>query len=96
VPRIAPRRWTTIKKVLLRDGWRFGRQEGSQRSDVKPGLARPVAIPIYREAPVPSDSMLRFGPTNPVTTRLNHDKAALHVHRPVLGEEAVKFSMNRL
>ena len=33
-------------------GFRFDRQEGSHRSYVKPGVARPVVIPAYREVPV--------------------------------------------
>jgi predicted RNA binding protein YcfA (HicA-like mRNA interferase family) len=52
VPRISPAHWTILEKVFLTDGWRFDRQEGSHRSYVKPGVARPVVIPTYREVPV--------------------------------------------
>ena len=32
--------------------FRFDRQEGSHRSYVRPGVARPVGIPAYKEVPV--------------------------------------------
>jgi len=52
VPKITPTHWTTLEKVFLMDGWRFDRQEGSHRSYVKPGVARPIVIPTYRDVPV--------------------------------------------
>jgi predicted RNA binding protein YcfA (HicA-like mRNA interferase family) len=36
-----------LEKVFLRAGFRFARQEGSHRSYVKPGIPRPIVIPIY-------------------------------------------------
>lgn len=33
-------------------GFRFARQEGSHRSYVRQGTARPVVIPTYSEVPV--------------------------------------------
>jgi predicted RNA binding protein YcfA (HicA-like mRNA interferase family) len=41
-----------LEKVFLRAGFRFARQEGSHRSYVKPGIPRPIVIPIYDEVPV--------------------------------------------
>jgi len=52
VPKITPTHWATLEKVFLMDGWRFDRQEGSHRSYVKPGVARPIVIPTYRDVPV--------------------------------------------
>jgi predicted RNA binding protein YcfA (HicA-like mRNA interferase family) len=39
-------------KGLLAGSFRFARQEGSHRSYVKPGIPRPIVIPIYDEVPV--------------------------------------------
>jgi len=41
-----------LEKVFQGAGFRFDRQEGSHRSYVKPGVARPVVIPTYRDVPV--------------------------------------------
>jgi predicted RNA binding protein YcfA (HicA-like mRNA interferase family) len=41
-----------LERVFLAAGFRFVRQEGSHRSYVKAGIARPVVIPTYREVPV--------------------------------------------
>ena len=50
--KLAPVHWTVLEKIFLLDGWRFDRQEGSHRSYVKPGVARPVVIPTYRALPI--------------------------------------------
>jgi predicted RNA binding protein YcfA (HicA-like mRNA interferase family) len=52
VPKITPVQWTILERVFLRDGWQFARHEGSHRSYVKPGVARPIVIPTYRAVPV--------------------------------------------
>jgi predicted RNA binding protein YcfA (HicA-like mRNA interferase family) len=52
MPKFAPVDWRTLERVFLAAGFRFVRQEGSHRSYVKPGVARPVVIPTYREIPV--------------------------------------------
>jgi predicted RNA binding protein YcfA (HicA-like mRNA interferase family) len=52
VPRIAPIHWRRLEKVFLAAGFVFARQEGSHRSYVKKGVARPVVIPTYDEIPV--------------------------------------------
>ena len=41
-----------MEAVFLAAGFAFVRQEGSHRSYVKPGVARPVVIPAYKEVPV--------------------------------------------
>jgi predicted RNA binding protein YcfA (HicA-like mRNA interferase family) len=38
--------------VFVQAGFVFARQQGSHRSYVKPGVARPVVIPCYDEVPV--------------------------------------------
>ena len=52
MPKLAPAHWTELERVFLLDGWRFARQEGSHRSYVKPGIARPIVVPTYRAVPV--------------------------------------------
>jgi predicted RNA binding protein YcfA (HicA-like mRNA interferase family) len=52
MPRFTPEHWRTIESVFLMAGFRFVRQEGSHRSYVKQGVARPVVIPTYKEVPV--------------------------------------------
>jgi predicted RNA binding protein YcfA (HicA-like mRNA interferase family) len=41
-----------LEAVFVAAGFRFARQEGSHRSYVKAGVARPVVIPAYKEVPV--------------------------------------------
>ena len=52
MPKLAPVHWKKLEAVFLDAGFRFVRQEGSHRSYVKDGVARPVVIPTYREIPV--------------------------------------------
>lgn len=52
VPKITPVSWKKLERVFLAAGFRFARQEGSHRSYVKSGLARPIVIPTYEEVPV--------------------------------------------
>ena len=52
MPKFVPEPWRTVEAVFLGAGFRFVRQEGSHRSYVKPGTARPVVIPTYEEVPV--------------------------------------------
>ena len=52
MPKFTPVDWKTLERVFLAAGFTFARQEGSHRSYVKPGVARPVVIPTYREVPV--------------------------------------------
>ncbi len=52
MPNFSPQHWRTLEAVFLAAGFRFARQEGSHRSYVKPGVTRPVVIPVYPEVPV--------------------------------------------
>ncbi len=52
MPRFTPVEWRRLEAVFLAAGFRFVRQEGSHRSYVKAGVARPVVIPAYRDVPV--------------------------------------------
>ena len=52
MPKFSPVDWKILEQVFLAAGFRFARQEGSHRSYLKEGIARPVVIPTYREVPV--------------------------------------------
>ncbi|HEY5345707.1 MAG TPA: type II toxin-antitoxin system HicA family toxin [Verrucomicrobiae bacterium] len=52
MPKFAPVDWKTLERIFIASGFQFARQEGSHRSYLKPGVARPVVIPAYREVPV--------------------------------------------
>lgn len=52
MPKFTPIDWRTLERVFLAAGFEFSRQQGSHRSYVKPGVARPVVIPAYSEIPV--------------------------------------------
>ncbi len=52
MPRFTPEHWRTVEAVFVAAGFQFARQQGSHRSYVKPGVARPVVIPAYKEVPV--------------------------------------------
>ncbi len=52
MPRVTPVHWRTLEQVFLAAGFRFVRQQGSHRSYVKSGIARPIVIPTYDEIPV--------------------------------------------
>ena len=52
MPKLGPENWRTLEAVFLAAGFTFARQQGSHRSYVKPGLARPIVIPAYPEVPV--------------------------------------------
>ena len=52
MPKFAPVDWKTLERIFVAAGFRFARQEGSHRSYLKQGVARPVVIPTYREIPV--------------------------------------------
>jgi len=52
MPKFTPEHWRTLEAVFTAAGFHLARQEGSHRSYVKPGIARPVVIPTYKEVPV--------------------------------------------
>lgn len=43
-----PVHWKVLECIFLTDGFIFLRQESSHRVYVKPGVARPVIIPVYK------------------------------------------------
>ena len=45
MPKFTPEHWRTVEAVFLAAGFHFARQEGSHRSYVKPGVARPIKLP---------------------------------------------------
>jgi len=50
--KITPVHWKQLERVFLLAGFRFVRQEGSHRSYVKEGIARPIVIPTYTEVSI--------------------------------------------
>ncbi|PAW86246.1 MAG: hypothetical protein B9S33_08565 [Pedosphaera sp. Tous-C6FEB] len=52
MPKFTPIDWRTLERVFLAAGFELARQQGSHRSYVKLGVARPVVIPAYSEVPV--------------------------------------------
>ena len=52
MPRFTPVDWRTLERLFMAAGFRFARQEGSHRSYVREGVARPIVIPTYSEVPV--------------------------------------------
>jgi predicted RNA binding protein YcfA (HicA-like mRNA interferase family) len=50
--KFTPVHWRKLEAVFIAAGFTFHRQEGSHRSYVKAGVARPVVVPAYREVPV--------------------------------------------
>jgi len=47
VPRLTPQSWKTLRKVFESEGFRVERISGSHLVMTKPGVARPVVIPMY-------------------------------------------------
>jgi len=52
MPKFAPVHWKGLEAAFIAAGFKFVRQEGSHRSYFKPGVARPLVIPTYREVPL--------------------------------------------
>jgi predicted RNA binding protein YcfA (HicA-like mRNA interferase family) len=52
MPKFTPVDWKTLERIFVAAGFQFSRQEGSHRSYVRQGAARPVVIPTYSEVPV--------------------------------------------
>jgi predicted RNA binding protein YcfA (HicA-like mRNA interferase family) len=49
MPRLTPQSWKILEAVFLRDGFTFVRQASSHRVYEKPGILRPLIIPVYDE-----------------------------------------------
>lgn len=52
MPRITPVHWRELERVFLSAGFRFYREAAEHRSYVKPGMLRPVVIPMSAAVPV--------------------------------------------
>ncbi len=52
MPRITPVDYRKLAKVFEKDGFQFQRQHGDHLVYTKPGIARPLVIPMYDQVPV--------------------------------------------
>lgn len=52
MPAIRPVSSKTLVQVFERDGFVFLRQRGDHLIYTKPGIKRPIVIPLYQEVPV--------------------------------------------
>ena len=52
MPKFTPIDRRALERVFLAAGFQFARQQGSHRSYLKSGVARPVVIPTYSAVPV--------------------------------------------
>ena len=49
---LRPVPYARLVRIFERDGFTLDRQEGDHRIYVKPGVRRPLVIPMYRAVPV--------------------------------------------
>jgi len=47
MPRLTPITWKVLECIFVKDGFAFERQIGSHRTYSKPGIMRPVVIPVH-------------------------------------------------
>ena len=52
MPPLRPIDYRTLAKVFEQDGFTFDRQRGDHLIYTKPGVKRPLVIPMYKELPV--------------------------------------------
>jgi predicted RNA binding protein YcfA (HicA-like mRNA interferase family) len=52
MPPLRPVDYRTLVQVFERDGFIFDRQRGDHLIYTKPGVNRPLVIPMYKELPV--------------------------------------------
>ena len=52
MPRLRPVNSSTLVAVFEKDGFVFDRQAGDHLIYTKPGVKRPLVIPVYRTVPV--------------------------------------------
>ena len=52
MPKIAPVSYQTLVRVFEKDGFHFQRQRGDHLVYTKPGIPRPLVIPMYDQVPV--------------------------------------------
>jgi len=48
-PRITPISWKILEKIFILDGFVYKRTRGDHRLYEKPGVIRPIVIPMYDE-----------------------------------------------
>ncbi|MEN6360427.1 MAG: type II toxin-antitoxin system HicA family toxin [Smithellaceae bacterium] len=48
-PRITPLSWKILEKIFILDGFVYKRTRGDHRLYEKPGVIRPIVIPMYDE-----------------------------------------------
>ena len=49
MPKLAPTDWQTQVRIFQADGFTITREKGDHLALTKPGVARPVIIPKYKE-----------------------------------------------
>jgi predicted RNA binding protein YcfA (HicA-like mRNA interferase family) len=49
MPRITPVSWKKLEAIFLRAGFKFKHQSGSHRTYIKPGIPRPVVLPMHNK-----------------------------------------------
>jgi predicted RNA binding protein YcfA (HicA-like mRNA interferase family) len=52
MPKITPVPYQTLVKVFEKDGFRLQRTRGDHLVYTKPGIPRPIVIPMYDQVPV--------------------------------------------
>ena len=52
MPKIAPVSYQTLVRVFEKGGFHFQRQRGDHLVYTKPGISRPLVIPMYDQVPV--------------------------------------------
>jgi len=52
MPPLRPVAYRTLARVFEQDGFTFSRQRGDHLIYTKPGVKRPLVIPVYPEVPV--------------------------------------------
>ena len=52
MPSLRPTDYRRLAKVFEQDGFIFDRQHGDHLIYTKPGVKRPLVIPMYKEVPV--------------------------------------------
>jgi predicted RNA binding protein YcfA (HicA-like mRNA interferase family) len=52
MPRLTSLHWKKLDCIFTKDGFELHRQEGDHRVYTKPGIARPLIIPTYKNVGV--------------------------------------------
>jgi predicted RNA binding protein YcfA (HicA-like mRNA interferase family) len=52
MPALRPVHYSTLIAVFEKEGFTFNRQRGDHLIYTKPGVARPLVIPVYSQVPV--------------------------------------------